>query len=146
MQSNAGVMRRATRWYDLFERRWTITQLIPNCSWTNLTICLSNCSFSSSPFVFFACKMRGNGMDDIICVYLDSLEFLFWIWWPNRLSMIDTVIVTRIRLELDLSSADSGHSVNTISHAIGGKRKKTTPPTSTRTIHFYFTFIRVFAN
>lgn len=31
-----------------------------------LTICLSSCSFSVSPLVFFACKTRGNGIEDML--------------------------------------------------------------------------------
>lgn len=55
------------------------------------TICLSNCSFSSSPLVFLVCKIRDNGIDDIVVknsLWIQMTNTIF-VWLANVYWMVD---------------------------------------------------------
>lgn len=55
------------------------------------TICLSNCSFSSSPLVFLVCNIRDNGIDDIVVknsLWIQMTNTIF-VWLVNVYWMVD---------------------------------------------------------
>lgn len=61
------------------------------------TICLSNCSFSSSPLVFLVCKIRDNGIDDIVVknsLWIQMTNTIF-VFLANVYWMVDEYTIMR---------------------------------------------------